>query len=54
LVDPDPSALDRLVALGAKVLEAHELPGADHRWTVLQDPEDNEFCIGVKSFAGWD
>ena len=53
LVNPDPSALDELVRLGATVVENHtELPG--HPWTVLQDPEGNEFCIAAKSFTGWD
>ncbi|HEY0933370.1 MAG TPA: VOC family protein [Trebonia sp.] len=53
LVDPDPAAVDELVRLGATVVEHHpELPG--HPWTVLRDPEGNEFCIAVKSFTGWD
>ena len=53
LVDPDPSAIDELVRLGATVVENHtELPG--HPWTVLQDLEGNEFCIAAKSFTGWD
>jgi catechol 2,3-dioxygenase-like lactoylglutathione lyase family enzyme len=53
LVNPDPSAIDELVRLGATVVEIHEeLPG--HPWTVLQDPEGNEFCIAAKSFTGWD
>jgi predicted enzyme related to lactoylglutathione lyase len=52
-VNPDPSAIDELVRLGATVVENHkELPG--HPWTVLQDPEGNEFCIAAKSFTGWD
>ena len=53
LVNPDPSAIDELARLGATVVEIHEeLPG--HPWTVLQDPEGNEFCIAAKSFTGWD
>jgi hypothetical protein len=53
LVNPDPAAIDELVQLGATVVESHaELPG--HPWTVLQDPESNEFCIAAKSFTGWD
>lgn len=43
LVDPDPSAVDRLVALGASVVGERQLGG--HRWTVMQDPEGNEFCL---------
>ncbi len=52
LVNPDPSAIDELVRLGATVAGHHKVPG--HPWTVLQDPEGNEFCIAAKSFTGWD
>ncbi|PRX48441.1 putative enzyme related to lactoylglutathione lyase [Prauserella shujinwangii] len=34
----------RLVALGARELADHEMPGL--RWTVLADPDGNEFCVG--------
>ena len=34
----------RLVALGASVVEEHEVPGT--AWTVLTDPEGNVFCVG--------
>src|SRR5258706_4483416 len=54
LVNPDPSAIDELVRLGAMVVADHQLPGGSHRWTVMQDPEGNEFCIAAKSFTGWD
>lgn len=54
LVNPDPSAVDELVRLGATVLGNHEVPGGSHRWTVMQDPEGNEFCIAATSFTGWD
>ena len=30
----------------------HKIPG--QHWTVMQDPEGNEFCIAAKSFTGWD
>ncbi|HMG42599.1 MAG TPA: VOC family protein [Acidimicrobiales bacterium] len=53
LTTPDPLAVDELVALGATVVGEHEVPGAGHRWTVLRDPEGNEFCIAAKSFTGW-
>jgi hypothetical protein len=53
LVNPDPSAIDELVGLGATVIGQHQVPGGSHRWTVLQDPEGNEFCIADKSFTGW-
>jgi catechol 2,3-dioxygenase-like lactoylglutathione lyase family enzyme len=51
LVDADPSAVRELVRLGATVTAEHEVPG--HPWTVLQDPEGNEFCIAASSFTGW-
>ncbi len=50
LVDPDPSAVDKLVALGATVVGEQEI--FEHGWTVMQDPEGNEFCIADKSFTG--
>lgn len=34
---------DRLVALGARHLEDHAVPGFG--WTVLADPEGNQFCV---------
>lgn len=52
LVDPDPSAVAELVARGATVGSEHKLRGGSHSWTVLQDPEGNEFCIATKSFTG--
>jgi Glyoxalase-like domain len=52
LVDPDPAAVSKLVRLGATVIGKHQIRG--HRWTVMQDPEGNEFCIGAKSFTGFD
>ncbi len=50
MVDPDPSAIDTLVALGATIVGNHRF--GSHRWTVMQDPEGNEFCIAGKSFTG--
>jgi Glyoxalase-like domain len=50
LVNPDPAAVDELVRLGATIVGEQQMPG--HSWTVLQDPEGNEFCIAVKSFTG--
>jgi hypothetical protein len=52
LVDPDPSAVDKLVRLGATVIGEYDVPGRSHGWTVMQDPEGNEFCIAAKSFTG--
>ncbi len=53
LTTPDSSAVDDMVALGATIVGEHEIPGWSHRWTVMQDPEGNEFCIAAKSFTGW-
>ena len=39
--------VDRLVGLGATVIEEHSVPGMV--WTVLTDPEGNEFCVGSDS-----
>jgi len=52
LVNPDLSAIDELIRLGATVTGKHKIPGQS--WTVMQDPEGNEFCIAAKSFTGWD
>jgi predicted enzyme related to lactoylglutathione lyase len=53
LFDASPSAVDELVGLGATVVGEHEVPGGSHRWTVLQDPEGNEFCVAARPFSGW-
>jgi len=50
MIDPDPSSVDRLVALGATVIGSHSF--GSHRWTVLQDPEGNEFCVAAQPFSG--
>jgi hypothetical protein len=50
LVDPDPGTMDRLLALGATALAKHSF--ASHAWTIMHDPEGNEFCIAAKSFTG--
>ncbi|WP_163511283.1 VOC family protein [Fodinicola acaciae] len=38
------AATERLVKLGATVKAEHRQPGIV--WTVLTDPEGNEFCVG--------
>ena len=38
--------VDRLIGLGAKPLRDVEEWG--HSWTVLQDPEGNEFCVAQR------
>ncbi|MGC9962466.1 MAG: VOC family protein [Acidimicrobiales bacterium] len=50
LFDSDPAAVDRLVALGASIVGEHQI--GDHRWTVMQDPEGNEFCVAERPFTG--
>lgn len=52
LVNPDRNAVEELVQLGATVVGQHRISG--HSWTVLQDPEGNEFCIAAKAFTGFD
>jgi predicted enzyme related to lactoylglutathione lyase len=53
LVNPAATALDELVRLGATIVGEHSL-GESQSWTVLQDPEGNEFCVAAKSFTGCD
>lgn len=50
LTDPSPSAVDELVALGASVVASHRM--GSHEWTVMQDPEGNEFCIAARPYSG--
>ena len=41
--------VDRLVTAGARVESTHRHPQGFHdpyEWTVMQDPEGNEFCVG--------
>jgi catechol 2,3-dioxygenase-like lactoylglutathione lyase family enzyme len=42
--DDRPAEVERLVGLGARALSDHDEWGAV--WTVLADPEGNEFCVG--------
>jgi predicted enzyme related to lactoylglutathione lyase len=39
-----PAEVARLVGLGAVEVAQHAAPGL--AWTVLRDPEGNEFCVG--------
>ena len=49
-----PAEVARLQTLGASLVGEHTNPGApDHgipsfSWTVLADPEGNQFCVGAK------
>jgi predicted enzyme related to lactoylglutathione lyase len=38
-----PAEVERLTALGATVVAEHTFPGLT--WTVMADPEGNEFCV---------
>lgn len=40
-----PAEVDRMVGLGATIVSNHSEVG--YRWTVLLDPEGNEFCVYV-------
>lgn len=42
--EPRMTAAERMAGLGATILAEHSMPGLE--WTVLADPEGNEFCIG--------
>ena len=49
LETPMEAEVERLVASGARAVETHQDPeGYDgpYIWTVMQDPEGNEFCVG--------
>jgi catechol 2,3-dioxygenase-like lactoylglutathione lyase family enzyme len=43
-VPAERAAVDRLAALGARILWREDYQ--THHWTVLADPEGNEFCVG--------
>jgi hypothetical protein len=46
---PFEAEVERLVAAGARALETRQDPEGyegGYVWTVMQDPEGNEFCVG--------
>ncbi len=45
--DDRPAEVARLRRLGATVAAEHEVPGL--AWTVLADPEGNEFCVAERA-----
>ncbi|HEY6468649.1 MAG TPA: VOC family protein [Candidatus Dormibacteraeota bacterium] len=53
LITPDAAAVAQLVALGATFVARHEIASRTHSWSVMQDPEGNEFCVAAKPFTGW-
>lgn len=52
LVDPEVAAVERFITLGAYIVAEHALEGGSQNWTVMQDPEGNEFCKSPKSYVG--
>jgi hypothetical protein len=53
-VDDPKVEVERLLTLGANVVGEHSNPGAPEHgipsfsWTVLTDPEGNQFCVGAR------
>ncbi len=41
-----PAEVDRLIALGGSIVAEHSL--GDFRWTIVADPEGNEFCVTIR------
>jgi hypothetical protein len=50
LVDPSEERVARLVDLGARVIQDHDI--GFHSWTVMEDPEGHVFCVAAKVYAG--
>jgi predicted enzyme related to lactoylglutathione lyase len=50
VIDSDPHVVGRLVALGATIVSEHSSSGG-HGWTVMSDPEGNEFCVSVDAYT---
>lgn len=50
-VDELVSTAERLAALGASRLASDVIDQAGCRWTVMADPEGNEFCLCTESSA---
>ena len=48
--DDRPGEVARLEGLGATVLAEHQVPGLG--WTVLADPDGNEFCVAERGEHG--
>jgi hypothetical protein len=44
--DNHEAEVTRLISLGATRGETHRMPEYGITWTVLQDPEGNELCVG--------
>jgi hypothetical protein len=48
LINRDTTSVDVLVQLGATVVSKTDW--GFHGWTVLHDPEGNEFCVAAKAY----
>ena len=48
LINRDTTSVDELVRLGATVVA--QTDWGFHGWTVLEDPEGNEFCVTAKAY----
>ncbi len=46
LTEDKEKEVERLTGLGAEELQKHDVPGIAS-WTVLADPEGNEFCVAT-------
>jgi hypothetical protein len=44
--DDREAEIERLVGLGATRGDTHKMPEYGITWTVMQDPEGNELCVG--------
>lgn len=42
-----PATVKRLIDSGATHVADHEVPGGHFSWTVLADPDGNQFCIAA-------
>jgi hypothetical protein len=54
--EPMVDEVTRLTALGATVVDIREDPNDRQnpdRWTVMADPEGNEFCVTGADLTGW-
>ena len=48
LMNPDVAAVDELIGLGATVVSRADW--GFHGWTVMKDPEGNEFCVASQTY----
>jgi predicted enzyme related to lactoylglutathione lyase len=54
---PIETEVERLIAAGATLIEVRQDPDTlsnPDTWTVLADPEGNEFCLTTSALPGWE